>query len=100
VREAALLPPTVIEGLRRSIEHRLSRTERRLLAASKRRDAQHQHDIAIVGAALYPLGKRQERVLNFVPMLTRGGPDLVDEMRTAAGVQMRGVLTAAAASTR
>jgi hypothetical protein len=98
VQEATLLPPTVIEGLRRSIEHRVSRTERRLLAASKRRDARHQHDIAIVSAALYPLGKRQERVLNFVPLLTRGGPELVEEMRAAAGVQMRGVLTAAAAA--
>jgi hypothetical protein len=98
VRSSSLLPPTVIEGLRRSIEHRLTRAERRLLAASKRRDARRQHDIAVVSAALYPMGKRQERVLNFIPMLTRGGPDLLDEMKTAAAAHMRGVVNAAAAA--
>jgi len=85
VARAGLMPPEVIQGLDRSLGHRLSRAERRLLAAAKRRDERIRNDVAVAAAALYPLGKRQERALNFVPMLTRGGDDLMHEMRAAAG---------------
>lgn len=84
VRASALAPMPVIEGLQRSLNHKLGRAERRLLAAAKRRDDQVRRDLALVSIALYPNGKRQERVLNFIPMLARTGDDLLDAMRTAA----------------
>jgi bacillithiol synthase len=84
VRDTALVPPPVVEGLRRSLSHRLGRAERRLLAAAKRRDDQIRRDLMVLSAALYPLGQRQERVLNFVPMLARTGDALLDSMRHAA----------------
>ncbi len=84
VQESELLPAPVIEGLERSLAHRLARGERRLIAAAKRRNERVRQDLTVAGAALFPLGKRQERVLNFVPMLARGGDELLDEMRRAA----------------
>ncbi|HEU4995872.1 MAG TPA: bacillithiol biosynthesis BshC [Gemmatimonadaceae bacterium] len=84
VRNTSLMPPEVIDGLRHSLEHKLKRGERRVLAAVKRREDRVRHDLNVLSAALFPLGQRQERVLNYVPMLTRGGPDLVDDMRAAA----------------
>jgi uncharacterized protein YllA (UPF0747 family) len=80
VRETSLVPLPVVEGLRRSLAHKLGRAERRLLAAAKRRDEQVRRDIEVVSNTLYPNGKRQERVLNFVPMLARSGDDLVSAM--------------------
>ena len=84
VRDTRLLPPAMIAGLRRSLGHKLGRAERRLLAAAKRRDDQVRRDIMTVVSALHPLGKRQERVLNFVPMLARGGDPLLAEMLAGA----------------
>jgi bacillithiol biosynthesis cysteine-adding enzyme BshC len=84
VGRESLMPPTVIEGLERSLAHRLSRTERRLLAAAKRRDERVVRDIAAASAALFPLGQRQERVLNYIPILARSGDALLEEMRSAA----------------
>jgi len=84
VRDASLMPPEVIEGVERSLQHKLNRAERRLLAAVKRREERVRRDLGTASAALFPLGQRQERMLNWVPMLTRGGPDLVDDMRRAA----------------
>jgi len=94
VQETRLMPPEVIEGLERSIAHRLQRTERRLLAAVKRRDERTRHDLQVVSAALYPLGRRQERVLNYVPMLTRGGAELLDDMLSSARAHSRAMLRA------
>jgi uncharacterized protein YllA (UPF0747 family) len=74
----------VTEGLERSLGHKLARAERRLLAAVKRREENVRRDLMVVRAALFPLGERQERALNFIPMLTRGGPDLIKDMRAAA----------------
>lgn len=84
VQQASLLPPAVIEGLERSLNHRLSRTERRLLAAQKRRDARVRRDLEVASAALFPMGQRQERVLNYIPMLARSGDPLLEAMRDAA----------------
>ena len=78
------MPPEVTEGLGRSLSHKLGRAERRLLAAVKRREVNVRRDLMVVSAALFPLGQRQERVLNHVPMVTRGGPDLVSDMQAAA----------------
>lgn len=86
----------VVDGARGQLVHRIDRLERRLVAAEKRRDAATARDLAAVTAALHPLGSRQERVLNPVPLLARYGPALVDAMlgearRHAEGLVARGV---------
>ena len=93
VQESSLLPPPVVEGLARSLTHRLSRAERRLLAAAKRRDDATRRDLACAAAALWPRGQRQERMLNFVPMLARGGNELLAEMRSAAAEHARRIVS-------
>jgi len=95
VSEAKLMPPEVIEGLERSLAHRLSRADRRLLAAMKRKNEDVRKDIAVAGGALFPLGKRQERTLNFIPMLARGGEELLGEMRAAADRHVEALLGSA-----
>lgn len=94
VRAEKLMPPPVIEGLDRSLKHRLARTHRRLLAAVKRREVGVLRDVMVASSALYPMGKRQERVLSFIPMLARGGEPLLEEMMAAADVHARGLLAA------
>jgi uncharacterized protein YllA (UPF0747 family) len=84
VEQSSLMPREIIEGLERSLAHKFARAERRLLAAVKRREERVRHDLMVVSAALHPAGQRQERVLNYVPMLTRGGSDLIDDMRSEA----------------
>jgi uncharacterized protein YllA (UPF0747 family) len=79
-----LVPAASLEGLRRSLSHRLDRAERRFLAAMKRQETNLMRDIASAVAALYPEGARQERMLNFVPFLARYGQPLVDLMRSEA----------------
>lgn len=95
VRGADLMPDAVIEGLRRSLQHRLERGERRLLAAAKRRDAKMRHDLAVASAALFPMGSRQERVLNFIPMLARGGNQLIDSLQAAAAAHAAALVRSA-----
>ena len=92
VQESKLMPPPVMEGLWRSLAHRLGRAERRLLAAAKRRDDAARRDLAAAAAAIWPKGKRQERTLNFIPMLARGGEAIVAEMRTGAAAHARGLV--------
>ena len=79
-----LVPPASVQGLRRSLLHRLERAERRYIAGVKRREDALMRDIATAAAALYPNGMRQERVLNWVPFLARYGPTLVEQMRGEA----------------
>ena len=97
VAKADLMPTAVIEGLERSIAHRLTRTERRILAAVKRRDERTRHDLAVASGALFPMGKRQERVLNFIPMLARGGEPLLEAMNREAAGHARSLLKSKAA---
>lgn len=92
VEQTSLMPPQVIEGLERSLAHKLSRAERRLLAAVKRREERVRRDLMVVSAAVFPLGQRQERMLNHVPMLTRGGPELVEALKVAARAHANGLL--------
>ncbi|HWZ60842.1 MAG TPA: bacillithiol biosynthesis BshC [Gemmatimonadaceae bacterium] len=80
------VPPASVDGTRGSIAHRIDRLERRVRAAVKRRDDAVMAEFATLRAALYPLGERQERVLNFVSMLTREGSALIDEVRAKARV--------------
>ena len=68
------IPPASLQGLRRSLLHRVERVGapiRRRREARERRSSMR--DIATAAAALYPDGERQERVLNFVPFLARYG---------------------------
>lgn len=75
-----LVPDAVLEGFRRSVIHRVERLERRLLAATKRREAEVMNRLATVRGVLQPDGVRQERKLSFVPFLARYGDDLVVDM--------------------
>jgi uncharacterized protein YllA (UPF0747 family) len=79
-----LVPDAVLDGARHNVAHRIDRLERRIVAAAKRREATTMRDIAIARTSLFPLGKPQERVLNFIPMLARHGQPLVAQMRARA----------------
>ena len=79
-----LVPDAVVDGARHNIAHRIERLERRVAAAAKRREEKTMRDIAIARTSLYPLGKPQERVLNFIPMLARHGHTLLAQMRARA----------------
>jgi uncharacterized protein YllA (UPF0747 family) len=79
-----LLDPRVVDGAARSMSFRLDRLERRLLASAKRREATTIREIAVLRGSLFPGGQRQERALNFIPLLARHGAPLVDAMRLAA----------------
>jgi len=83
-----LVPQAVTSGAQRALQHRLDRLERRLVAAIKRREADMVRDISTARAALYPLGKPQERVLNLMPMLARHGRSLLGMMLDRAREQM------------
>jgi uncharacterized protein YllA (UPF0747 family) len=76
---------TAVVGASRSLQHRLDRLERRLVAALKRREAAQMLDVATLRAALRPRGSRQERVLNAIPTFARHGRVLLGEMCRAAG---------------
>jgi len=88
-----LVPATVLDGLRRSLAHRLERLERRFLAAVKRREAETMRKLATARGALYPGGIRQERALAFIPLVARYGPALIDEMLEAAHAHARALVT-------
>jgi uncharacterized protein YllA (UPF0747 family) len=74
-----------VEGAMNSLQHRVDRLERRLVAGVKRREVSELRDVATLRSALYPFGKRQERTLNLLPILARHGLELLGEMRQAAG---------------
>jgi bacillithiol biosynthesis cysteine-adding enzyme BshC len=86
---AALVPKEAVVGAKDSLLHRLQRLERRYVAAIKRREEGLMRDVATARAHLYPDGKRQERALNFIPLLARQGPQLWSSMREAAGAHAR-----------
>jgi len=83
-QESASVSPAVTGGLRANLLRRLDRFERRLLAAAKKQYADIMLEIATARGSLYPLGKPQERALNFVPLLARYGPGLRDDMLAEA----------------
>ena len=88
-KERAPVSPAVTGGLRASLMRRLERFERRLIAAAKKQHADIMQEIATARGSLYPLGKPQERALNFVPLLARYGPGLRDEMLEEARVHAK-----------
>ncbi|MFL5581324.1 MAG: bacillithiol biosynthesis BshC [Gemmatimonadaceae bacterium] len=79
-----VLPRPAVDGFRGQLERRFERLERRLLAATKRRETALMRDLGTAEGSLYPMHKRQERALNFLPILARHGPQLVDEMLAQA----------------
>jgi uncharacterized protein YllA (UPF0747 family) len=91
----ALVPDPVVEGARRSVQHRLARLERRVLAGAKRRESAVMHDLAVARASLFPLDRAQERTLNFIPMLARHGAPLLQAMRDRAGAHVAALLPTA-----
>lgn len=95
-REAALAPE-VVDGLRRGMEWRLERLERRITAAVKRREARLMHDLGTIRGALYPLGIRQERALNLVPLLARHGVEVFRRLREGTESHARELVGARAA---
>lgn len=84
-RHGNLIDPRVVDGAARGMSFRLDRLERRLLAAAKRREAGTLREIAVARGSLFPGGQRQERALNFIPLLARHGAPLVGAMRQSAG---------------
>lgn len=82
--ENAPIGPAVTGGLRANLMRRLDRFERRLIGAAKKLNADIMQEIGTARGSLYPLGKPQERSLNFVPLLARYGPKLRDEMLAGA----------------
>jgi bacillithiol biosynthesis cysteine-adding enzyme BshC len=87
------LPPRVIEGAQRSIQHRLERLERRIVAAAKRRETDTMTQIGTARGSLFPLGTRQERALNIIPFMARHGVMIVDRMIAAARIHARGLVS-------
>jgi uncharacterized protein YllA (UPF0747 family) len=75
-----LLGERVVEGASAWMAHRVARLERRALAAVARRETATMHDLATVRGALQPGGARQERALNFLPLLARHGVPLLQAM--------------------
>jgi uncharacterized protein YllA (UPF0747 family) len=83
-----------VQGSMQSLQHRVDRLERRLLAGVKRREHDLLRDVATLRAALFPLRTRQERALNLIPILSRHGLDLLSEMRDAAATHATRMLGA------
>ena len=82
--ERPLVERRVVDGAEGQLMHRLDRLERRVLAAAKRREAELLERVDAAHAALHPLGRPQERVLNLIPILAREGPPLLENMQRAA----------------
>jgi uncharacterized protein YllA (UPF0747 family) len=90
-----LVPDPVLDGLAHAIEHRLERTERRLLAGVKRREVEAMRQLATARGALFPHGVRQERKLAFIPFLARYGQPLLDRMLIDARGHARSLMAGA-----
>lgn len=75
---------TVVDGLKADLVRRLQRFDRRVTASVKRKEAGLMREVAAVRAALRPMGKSPERVLNLIPMLVRYGPDILTAMYRSA----------------
>ena len=80
----ALMNPEVLAGVRRQLTWRADKLERRIVAATKRRESVMMRDVATLRGALFPGGGRQERALNLLPMLARYGGVLFEGMRVGA----------------
>jgi bacillithiol biosynthesis cysteine-adding enzyme BshC len=86
------VPPNVFEGTRRSVHHRLDRLERRIIASVKHREHETMVQIGTARGALYPLGSRQERALNLMPIIARHGGVVLDGMLDGARTHARALV--------
>ena len=86
------VPPTVLAGAVRENERRVSRLERRLVAAAKREQVEAMTDLATLRAAIVPGGAPQERMLNLLPMLARHGPPLLRGVLASARDHAAGIV--------
>ena len=93
-QDSATVSANVTGGLRANLLRRLDRFERRLLASAKRQHIDVMNEIATARGSLYPLGKPQERSLNFVPLLARYGPGLRDDMLREAAAHAQRIIGA------
>jgi bacillithiol synthase len=82
---ATLVPKSVLDGLERSVSHRVDRLERRFTASVKNKGNEALKDVAVARGALFPLGVPQERALNILPMLARHGDDLLSAVLNETG---------------
>ena len=82
------------DGTARALEWRLSRLERRISAAVKLRETALMKDLATARASLYPGGIRQERALNLIPLLSRHGTGLLEDMLASAAAHARALVLA------
>ena len=80
----SLVSRKVVDGLSRDLAFRVDRFERRVTAAVKNREHELMNRIAYVRAAFRPLGSSPERVLNFLPALSRHGNIVLELMLEAA----------------
>jgi bacillithiol biosynthesis cysteine-adding enzyme BshC len=94
------LPSEVVDGARTTMQHRLDRLERRIVAAAKRREVETMTQVSTARAALYPLGIRQERALNIIPLLARHGGVVVERMREGARAHARALVGSAESDMR
>jgi bacillithiol synthase len=92
-----IVPNAVLDGFRGTLEHRIERLERRVLAGVKRRETEVMRRVATARGSLFPDGVRQERKLAFTPFLARYGRPLIDAMLLAARVHARGLFHQSAA---
>lgn len=93
LREMDGLPLSAsVDGTGRALEWRLSRLERRINAAVKAREATLMHDLATARGFLFPGGNRQERALNLIPMLSRHGAGLLEDMLASATTHARSLV--------
>ncbi|HMI49066.1 MAG TPA: bacillithiol biosynthesis cysteine-adding enzyme BshC [Gemmatimonadaceae bacterium] len=96
--EDAPVSAAVTGGLGANLLRRLDRFERRLIAAAKKQHAEIMQEIATARGSLYPLGKPQERALNFVPFLARYGAALRDDLLAEASEHAKRLVGAQAQS--
>jgi bacillithiol synthase len=87
----------VVQGAIGSLQYRVDRLERRLLAGVARRESVRMRDVGTARGALYPFGGRQERTLNLVPTLARHGLELLGELHRAAAGHAEAIVGAAPA---
>ncbi len=96
LKAAALAQPLtsaeVLDGARQQMRHRIERLERRLRAAATRAEVTAMRDLQAVRATLVPEGVRQERRLNFVPLMARHGDVLTAQLQAGAAIHARTLL--------
>jgi bacillithiol synthase len=86
------MPPQPIEGARRTLQLRIDRLERRILAAAKRADADRLQRVQAAAASVFPTNKRQERAANLMPFLGRYGMQLFARMQEQAAAYARALV--------